>query len=42
MEIGDRVYHRGINGNGKIVAFDDTKQRDKWGVLSSFGRNTKA
>jgi len=36
MEIGDRVYHRGISGNGYIAAIDPTKQYDKYGIVFSW------
>ena len=32
LRIGDRVYHRGAWGNGVIVAIDNNKNRDKYGI----------
>jgi hypothetical protein len=33
LKKGDRVYHRSINGNGLIVRIDESKIRDKYGVV---------
>jgi len=32
ISIGDRVYHRGAQGNGIVVAIHPTHNRDKFGV----------
>lgn len=39
LQKGMRVYHRSINGNGLIVKVDDTKQRDKYGVVFNWLRH---
>ena len=33
INISDRVYHEGINGNGICVKIDETKERDKYGIV---------
>jgi hypothetical protein len=32
IHVGDRVYHRGINGNGICVTIDESKSQDKYGI----------
>ena len=32
LSIGDRVYHRGVRGNGIIREIDESKTKDKYGV----------
>jgi len=33
INVGDRVYHEGINGNGICVTIDNIKERDKYGIM---------
>lgn len=33
INVGDRVYHEGINGNGVCVIIDESKSRDKYGIV---------
>ena len=41
LNIGDRVFHRGTGCNGLIVAIDQNKQYDKYGIRFSWGKYSK-
>ena len=32
LNIGDRVFHKGAGGNGKIVTINENFSRDKYGI----------
>ena len=42
LEIGDRVYHRKLKGNGIIKDIDETKSKDKYVVEFLWGKYVKA